>query len=55
METFSIPVPEIVYIPFISLQIFAMAYGSEVDIEDMENITILIVQTMECISDVGPE
>ena len=55
METFSIQVPEIVYIPFISLQIFAMAYGSKVDIEEMENTTILNEQTMECISKVDPE
>ncbi len=32
-----------------------MAYGSEVDIEDMENTTILIQQTMEFISEVHPE
>ncbi len=48
METFSLPK---IYIPFISLQIFAIAYGLEVDIEDMENSTIFIVQTMECISE----
>ncbi len=52
METFSIPE---IYIRFISLQIFATAYGSEVDIEDLKNFTILIVQTMECISEVDPE
>ena len=32
-----------------------MAYGSEGDIEDMENTTILIQQTMEFISEVHPE
>jgi hypothetical protein len=34
---------------------FAMAYGSEVDIEDMDNITNLMEQTIECISEVHPE
>ncbi|XP_028418045.1 uncharacterized protein LOC114542821 [Dendronephthya gigantea] len=34
---------------------FAMAYGSEVDIQDMDNITALMEQTIECISEVHPE
>ena len=34
---------------------FAMAYGSEVDMEDMDNITNLMEQMIECISEVHPE
>lgn len=32
-----------------------MAYGSEVDVEDNENITNLIGQMVECMSAVHPE
>ena len=34
---------------------FAMAYGSEVDNEDMDNIGNLAEQMIECISEVHPE
>ncbi|CAB4010556.1 Hypothetical predicted protein [Paramuricea clavata] len=34
---------------------FAMAYGSEVDIDDNDNTTNLIQEMMECLSEVHPE
>ncbi|XP_028417046.1 uncharacterized protein LOC114541311 isoform X2 [Dendronephthya gigantea] len=34
---------------------FAMAYGSEVDLDDNENITNLIRQMIDCLSEVHPE
>ncbi len=37
------------------LQMFAMTNGSEVDIDDMDNITSLMEQIIECISEVHTE
>ena len=51
------PVGDIFYVsgsPF-PFQIFAAAYGSDVDIDDMEDTITVINQAMECISEVHPE
>ena len=40
---------------FTLMQTFALAYGSQVDMEDNENVTLLIQQMIECLSEVHPE